>query len=200
MKEKVIIYTVVVVAAAGLGILFYRFSQPSGSKFTDEFKEKAVADLLGRKAELSDTTPQGEKIYKGKTISFTYPAQAIIYDYREKSTSSGSAAIEDFSFDIKEPKLVFNVRITDAPVGVSNPLDLPAVRLRETRLYEYKKGQIKLGNAEGIIYTKEANGGEKTGFWIAKGKVISIAITGSDISAVEDLFKTVVSSAEISGQ
>ena len=195
-KKRVISYGLIILIAAVLGSLFYRFSQPSGNKLSKELKEKAVSNLLGRKAEFSDTTPKGDKIFKGKTITFEYPAKAVVYEYRENSTSTESASLEDFSFDIKEPKLVFNLRVTHKGETKSVE-DLPAVRLRESRLYEYKKAQNKLGDVNGVVYTKYANGGEKTGFWIVQDNIFTISVTGSNTEAIEELFKQILSSSEI---
>lgn len=195
-KKKLASYSVIVILAAVLGFTFYKFSQPSKTGISDELKEKAVSNLLGRKAEFSDTTPKGDKIFKGKTITFEYPAKAVVYEYRENSTSTESASLEDFSFDIKEPKLVFNLRVSHKGETKSVE-DLPAVRLRESRLYEYKKAQNKLGDVNGVVYTKYANGGEKTGFWIAQGNIFTISVTGSNTEAIEELFKQILSSSEI---
>ena len=197
MKKKLISFLVIGVLLLIAGILFYVYSQPSNKIMSDEEKQEKVTQLLGRKANLTNETPQGDTDFNGKYITFKYPARALEYNYRENSTSSNSASIEDFSFDITAPKLVFNLQVLTNTAKISSISSYPAVRLRETRLYEYKKANIDLDKITGLTYTKSENGPEKSGFWLSEGKIYSISITGSDINAMEDLFNSVVKSARL---
>jgi hypothetical protein len=195
MKKILIACLLVLIIVGGVG--FYIFSQPSGNNLSDEFKKDALTKLLGRQVKLTDDTPQGDVEFDGEYISFRYPAKAIAYTYRETSTSSKSATLEDFSFDIKEPKLVFNYAVHQNNSNLSTISDFPAVKLRETRLYEYEKGSFEIDNASGIYYFKKENGPEKSGFLLLDGKIYSISITGTSANDVDNLFNSIVSSSKL---
>ncbi len=179
-----------------LSFLFYFFSKPSGKPLSDEFKEKAIEKMLGREAVLTDTTPKGEKIYDGKNITFSYPAKAVVYEYREQSSSKDERGLDDFSFDIKSPKLVFNLKVMESR-GAQTLSDIPAVKLRQNRSYEYKKENFTLDGIMGESYSKSENGGEKSGFVINNGKTITISITGSDFIEIERLFASIATSSKL---
>lgn len=171
-----------------LGVGFYILSQPPKDTLSKEFKEEAVTKLLGRKAQLEvKNVATGNKEYKGKHISFSYPAKALIYTYRNSSTS---ATLEDFSFDIKSPKIVFNMRVTEVAGGLE---DSPAVRLREVRS-EYEKEELIIDGVAGLAYFKTGQEAEKSGFFMKSGKFYSVSITGSSGEEVEKLFDEIISS------
>ncbi|MDO8269404.1 MAG: hypothetical protein Q7T54_01900 [Candidatus Levybacteria bacterium] len=187
MKKLVLLVVLVLIIAAG-GIAFYILSQPPKEKLSDEFKQKAVTKLLGRKAQLdAQNVATGNKEYEGKYISFSYPAKALIYTYRNSSTG---APLEDFSFDIKSPKIVFNMRVSEIAGGLE---DYPAVRLREVRS-EYKKAKLTIDGVAGLTYYKTGQEAEKSGFFVRKGKMYTISITGTSGEVVEKLFDEIISS------
>lgn len=196
MKTKLILVMIFLVIPI-LGVGFYFLSQPPKEKLSNEFKEKAITQLLGRKAQLDDDSPTGEIEYKGKSITFKYPARALKYEFREKSSSTNSAALDDFSFDIKEPKMVFNLLVLPNSSNLTTIEEYPAVRLRESRLYEYRKSVGNLSTIKGVVYAKEDNGAEKSGFWLVDDKIYSIAITGVDLDAVSVLFDSILASSKI---
>lgn len=173
---------------AALGVAFYILSQPPKDTLSKEFKEEAVTKLLGRKAQLdAQNVATGNKEYKGKYISFAYPARALTYTYRNSSTS---ATLEDFSFDIKSPKIVFNMRVAEIAGGLE---DYPAVRLREVRS-EYKSTEVTIDGVAGLTYYKTGQEAEKSGFFVLKGKIYTISIMGTSGEVVEKLFDEIISS------
>lgn len=194
MKKKLILLGVLVVIVLTLGALFYLFSQPSGKKLTDEEKKKAIESIMGRKAVMTDTTPKGDAVFDGHDITFSYPAKAVVYTFREKKMKPEDNPNDDFSFDIKSPKLVFN--LTSVPNTDMMLTDLPAVRLREQRGYEYEKSTPIMDSSKGVAYFKSSRDSEKSGFFIANAKVFTISVTGSDPSEVKNLFDSVVASAK----
>lgn len=194
MKKKLILLGVLVVIVLTLGALFYLFSQPSGKRLSDEEKKKAIESIMGRKAVMTDTTPKGDTVFDGHDIMFSYPAKAVVYAFREKKIKPEDNPNDDFSFDIKSPKLVFN--LTSVPNTDMMLTDLPAVRLREQRGYEYEKSAPTMDSAKGVAYFKSGRDSEKSGFFIANAKLFTISVTGSDPSEVKNLFDSVVASAK----
>ncbi len=192
-KKKFIVLLVLVIIIIVSLAAFYIISQPPKETLSKEFKEKAITNLLGRKAQLDNTTPTGDAEYKGKYITFKYPAKALIYTYRENSTSSKSANLEDFSFDIKEPKMNFNMAVTKASFGLTVD-DIPAVRLRIQRNYEYEKSTFTMDEHEGIVFFKKNNGVEKSGFLIKDGMTFTFNVNGGGEDEVNELFNSIASS------
>lgn len=177
------------------GVAFYVLSQPPKEKLSEEFKDEAVTRLLGRKAQLSDETLAGDAQFKGKYISFIYPAKALVYKFRENSSSSNSASLEDFSFDLKEPTVTFNLNISKNSSNLSNVSEIPSYRLRELRDHEYKKSQIKVKSVNGVSFLKKENGFEKSAFFLYNNMIYTISVTGIEESSTLALFEKVISSA-----
>lgn len=192
MKKKIAVLVFIMIILS-LGTGFYVFSQPSSKALSDEVKEDALEKLLGRDVKFSDDTPQGNSIYDGKTISFSYPAKAIVYDFRERSSSSQSAALDDFSFDIKEPRLIFNLKVSKSSINSID--DIPAARLRAMRP-EYKKQNFSIEGVKGMSFYNESGEPEKSGFLISNGRIFSFSVTGSIPSEVEKLFDGIISSSK----
>lgn len=192
MRKWIFLGTFLAIVTIGV-VAFVIISQPPKDKLSEDFKKKAIANMLGRSAKLTDDTPKGNKKYDGKYISFEYPAKAVIYTYRG-NTSDGT--LEDFSFDIKDPKLVFNLKIKEEGT-IAALSDIPSLRLREERSYEYTKSDLSLDGVKGASYFKDSDGGEMTGFFISNGKIITISVTGSNVDEVKNLFSGVVSSSQL---
>lgn len=191
MKKKLILLSVLLILLLSGAAAFYILSAPPKEALTDEFKEEAVTRLLGRKANINpENVPTGDTEYEGENIYFKYPAKALIYTYRD---SSKSANLEDFSFDVKTPKLVFNMQVLDNNSNLTTILDFPSVRLREQRSYEYKITDIKAGKNAGKAYYKAGSEPEKSGFFLANGKIYSISITGTNDEEVSKLFDKIIS-------
>ncbi len=161
-----------------------------------EFKEEAISKLLGRKAQIeAENVPTGSALYKGEYITFEYPAKATVYDYRSEDVKKNAKFLEDFSFDIKSPKLVFNMKVVEGGKDLDN---LSAVRLREERSYEYKKSEIKIRDTEGVAFYKDGQEAEKSGFFIYSGNTYTFSVTGSNEEELVKLFDAIISSASFS--
>ncbi len=92
---------------------------------------------------------------------------------------------------MKSPKIAFNMK--NSPYA-NNLDDLPSVRLREERSYEYKKKEITVAKVKGITYFKSGSDSEKSGFFVANGRVYTISVTGTAEEFVSALFDEVISS------
>lgn len=177
------------------GITVYILSQPSGTVFTEEEREERLEKLLGRDVSFTNSTPQGDSYYEGNAIYFEYPAKAEVYEYRETSSTTNSNALDDFSFDLRNPRAIFNLKV--APANASTIDDIPAVRLRELRAGEYKKGNTSLDGVGGVYYHKEKDDPEISAFYLKDGNLYTISITGTEYSYLKELFDTIVSSAKL---
>ncbi len=196
MKRKPIVLGIIfLLVLIALGLAFFYFSQPSNKPLSDDFKKKAIERMLGRQAVLTDITIRGESVFDGQNISFSYPSKAVIYEYREESSSKDESELDDFSFDIKNPRMVFNLKVYEAN-GMTLLSDFPAVKLRESRS-EYKKEEFMLDGQKGIVFSNNSSQIEKSGFLIYQDKIITISITGSSESEISNLFSSIITSSKL---
>lgn len=186
------LFVVLVLILAGIG--FYILSLPPKEALSKDFKEKAITKLLGRKAQL-DVAPEveGNTRYKGKYIAFDYPAKAIIYNLKDPGFASSSSLLEDFSFDIKSPRLILNMSVLSNPGHQTTVDDNPGVKFRQNSS-SYKEKLITVDGQKGKVYAKE-NEAEKTAFFLVNDRLYSISVTGTSFEEVEkladDILKTV---------
>lgn len=190
--KKWILLSLLVIVLVFLGITIYILSQPSGRVFTDEEREKKLEEFLGRDVKLNNQTPTGDAVYNGQAITFSYPAKAEVYEFRERSASSESNALDDFSFDLRNPRIIFNLKVT--PTKLTSLDDVPAVRLRKSRS-EYLQEKVALDGMRGIYFFKEKDA-EISAFFINTGNLYIISMTGSSYDHLKELFDSILSSAK----
>lgn len=193
MRKKLIILSLLLIAVLACILVFYIFSQPPKDQLSAEFKEKAIADILGRKANINpEKVASGNKEFEGKYVRFSYPAKVAIYEYRNNTQSS---VLEDFSFDLSSPKTVFNMTVNEGNTGILTLGDIPSVRLREDRGYEYEAKKIEVNGISGMSFFKGGMQAEKSGFFLTGGKIYSFSVTGSSEKEVVKLFDDVIKTA-----
>jgi hypothetical protein len=193
MKKKILLLVCLVVVAIG-GVLFYILSQPPQETLSNEFKEKAVTKILGRKAELNETPEKkGNVAYNGKYLQFDYPAKAIIYNLKDPGFASSSSLLEDFSFDIKEPRLVLNLAVLQAG-RQTDIMDNPGVKLRQSQPGIYSGERRTVDGQSGQVYEGHGETPEKTAFFLAYGRIYTISVTGTSFEAVKELADGILSS------
>ena len=158
-------------------------------------KEAAIAKILGRKPNLTDSIKTGDTQYKGKYVSFMYPAAGVIYTQRLNGAPVKQTNLEYFSFDLSDPKLIFSMEVVQTPGSVTSLEDYPSVKLRQLESNIYKQSQTEADNQTGFAFEKagEASNSEKTGFFFLKGKIYSFSVQGSDLKAIEDLYNKIIS-------
>lgn len=183
------ILPVLVLLIAALSFVFYlkkAYSPPISQKEKDE----KLAQILGRSPILSEKEAvQGNTVYDGKYMGFSYPARAKIYNYRDKEYVNSKENLESFSFDIENPRIVFTAQVLQNSSNIALLADIPGVRLRENRA-DYKKEEIVKGDNKSVVFTNEANP-EKTAFLIVNKRVYSFAVTGNNFEEVQNVFTTV---------
>ncbi len=190
MKKFILILIVLI---GVLLTLFFIFNS-SQRKLTDLEKEKALIKILGRKPNLSDNEPIGEVEYKGKNAAFKYPAKAKIYTYKDPGMAKNTSVLETFSFDIDKPRLVFNFSVMENAASLKDVNDISGVKLRQISGSGYIQSEEVIGGENGLIFVRSGNLSEKTGFFLVKDKIYSVAITGSSLEEVSLLFDLVINS------
>ena len=160
-------------------------------------KEAAIAQILGRKPNLTDNTSKGNVVYKGKYTSFIYPAAAKIYSYRDEGLKRNTSVLETFSFDISNPRLVLNYSVLDRP-NLTSIDDVPDVKLRKIAFSGYVQTQILADGQKGLAFEKTTDSSERTVFFFINSKVYSISITGSSVKEIDKLFDQIVMSLKFS--
>jgi len=188
------IFLLLVTLFAGVG--FYILSLPPKETLSKDFKQKALTKLLGRKAQL-DVVPvaTGNVAYNGKYITFDYPAKAVIYNLKDPGFASSSSRLEDFSFDIRSPRLIFNMAVLGNPARQKNVDDNPGARLRQSQKGTYKEELVTIDGQNGKVYSKEDEP-EKTAFFLVNNKIITLAITGSSFEEVVALSDNILKSVK----
>lgn len=180
----------------GGAVAFYLLSLPPREALSKEFKEKAVTKILGRKAQLDDVAEKaGNIVYHGQNITFEYPAKAVVYTFKDPGFASSSSRLEDFSFDIRSPRLVFNMAVLGNPAGQMSIDDNPGVKLRQSRPDLYSEETITVDGQKGKVYSQSTEA-EKTAFFLVKNKIYTISVTGTIFEEVKKLEYQVLKSVK----
>ena len=195
--KKWIIVIIFLLLLVGAGVGFYLISQPPKESLTKDFKEQAITKLLGRKAQLDVVEEKkGNTSYKGKYISFEYPAKAEIYTIKDPGFASSSALLEDFSFDIRSPRLIFNMAVLKS---IANSVDdNPGVKFRQNANGTYIEQIVTIDGHQGKVYARSGEEPEETGFFLVDGRMYSLSITGTDFTEIKNLFDSLLKSVHFS--
>lgn len=165
-------------------------------KLTEKQREEAIDEILGRRANLGDADIKtGDTTFVGKYGSFSYPASAEIYEYKDTETLNNESDLESFSFDMENPRRIFNYSVTKS--NVSSLDDIPSVSFRENSSNGYKVKEEKLADAPGLSFTKDRSGefmAEKTGYFLVDGNLYSISVTASSLEDASKLYGEIIAS------
>lgn len=193
MKRFIIL--VLVVFLIVFIIITFLFLNHSPKNLSNAQKEAAIAKILGRKPNLTNNTKTGDTQYKGKYVSFTYPAAAVIYTQMLNGKPVEQTNLEYFSFDLSSPKLVFSMEVIQVSQSVQVLEDYPGVKLREIENDIYAKKEVSADDKNGLVFERISdNGFEKTAFFYLGGKIFSLTVSGSDQKTGEQLYMKVISS------
>jgi len=181
-----------------IALVAYILEKPSVARLSQKEKEAALTKLLGRKVNLNEkNVPKGNVEFRGKYISFWYPKKAIKYEKTDPSFASSSALLDFLSFDIKEPRTIFNMVVVKNDANIQTIDDDPGVMLRRNST-SYKESKIIAGGLEWKVYEKkESQQSEKTAFLLHKNRLYSIAILCNDIEELQVLFSDILRSVKI---
>jgi len=192
--KKIILLVLILVLVIGIIALFIYGSKPD--KMTDTQKEKAIAGMLGRKVNTGNDVKVGNISFEGKYAQFSYPAAAVVYGYKgNEDMKNNDSGGDNFSFDLKNPRLVFNFtanKSTDV-----NLLDISSVKFRRDSANGYIEKEEKIGNVSALSFMKDRSGefpAEKSIFLLSGGVLYTISITGSSIEEVSKLSDQIIAS------
>jgi len=178
----------------GAGAFIY-FSRPAGSNLTDNEKTQALTKLLGRKVNLTDDK-RSDATYEDKLLSFKYPGNAVIYEYRDPSVKANKSFLYTFSYDIKIPKTVFNYS-AESRSEMQTLDDDSSYRLRTLPERGYQKSAYKLGGVEGVLFKKDdSTSSERSVFILHKNILYTFVFSGSDPETLDKVLTLLSSSAK----
>ncbi len=193
MKRPVILALIAVIFVFIAAVVVF-LNRPVKNMSNSE-KEAAIAKILGRKPNLTNNTITGDKEYKGKYVSFVYPASALIYTQKINGEPVKQTGLEYFSFDLDNPKIIFSMETVGVPDAVQSVEDYPGVKLREIENSLYIKNEVFVGGKKGFVFDKSSdNNFEKTAFFYFEGKVFSFTISGTDQKGIDNLYSKIISS------
>lgn len=196
MKKVAAILIIALGFVAGMIAAFVLFSKPD--EFTSAEKEKAINEILGRKANLDPQIKTGNGEFSGKYASFKYPAAGKIYDYKDPGSTNNESDLESFSFDLQNPRRIFNYTVDSTSMTKLD--ELPAVSFRKNSANGYKETSREIDGISALSFTKDRNGefmAENSTFFIKDGNLFTISITGSSIEDIEKLQKEIFSSIKL---
>lgn len=189
---SVVLFILLIIAI----IVGFNILNSKGKPLTEAQKNQALTNILGRKPNLTDSVVKGNKTYKSKYISFLYPAQATIYTYIDPNIKNDPNVLDIFSFDISNPRLVFNYSAISYTNSVAKVSDIPDVRLRQLESNSYVQSTAFAGGVEGLGFEKTDETGtiEKTAFFLVNGRSFSFSLQGSDSKGIENLYNLILQS------
>jgi hypothetical protein len=168
--------------------IFFILDRPAKT-LSESQKQEALTNILGRKPNLNNGKQLAGNIdYKGKHVSFSYPARARIYNSTGIFLDKNSNYVENFSFDISIPRLIFTLAVKRNDTNISNFSDISDVKLRQLPSMGYGQKDLEVDGEKGIVFEKQGDNPEITAFFIVKDKIYSFVVTGSDFRDVEKLF------------
>jgi hypothetical protein len=198
--RKIILLTAGVAVVLISIILILVLNSPSRELTQDE-KEKALAQIVGRKLNLTGKDiPQGDVEHKGKYMSFMYPAAAKIYHQTINGKEVvNNGALEYFAFDMEDPRVNVITEVIQATSSIIKLSDYPAVRLRQAEGSLYVQNEAESAqHISGLGFSKkDENSFEETAFFFANGKIYSLSITSADKKIEDKVFNKMISTLKI---
>ncbi|HUD04380.1 MAG TPA: hypothetical protein VMR59_00110 [Patescibacteria group bacterium] len=194
MKLSRIILLIFLSLIVVTGLIIFLVLNHSAKSLTDAEKEAALVNILGRKPILTNNEATGTVLYNGQYASFSYPAKAIVYTYKDPNIVKNKSELEMFSFDINNPRLIFNFSISDNSGNLADAKDSSGAIFRENQVNGYSQSEVVIGGAKGLVFAKAGEHPEKTGFWLTNNKLYALSVTGSDYQEVVNLFDGITTS------
>jgi hypothetical protein len=192
MKKKLVLFLFLLLILFGGYYWLSNMNPPTSLN-----KEKALTQILGREPNLNGKVViSGQTEYKGKDMSFLYPKAAkIYYPTLNGQLIGGRGNLDYFDYDMQNPRMVFTSAVVAASYMQTRLEDSPSVRLRQSQKDLYAQSQVTLADGtRGLGYIKTGNDGEISGFFFQNNKYYTVAITGSSMIDMKDLFnKTILS-------
>jgi hypothetical protein len=188
-KKILIIFSIVIVLIVAI---VFSILNRSTATLTEKEKEAALSKILDRPVNLTEKyIPTGDVSYKGKYMSFSYPASAVKYVQMINGKPIKSLDLEDFSFDMDDPKIYIVTVVLNAS-SANSVLDNSGVHMRQSDP-SYKQTKIIANGQNGLAFEKMVdNNFEKVGFFLVNGKFYTFSIQSPDPKAAGDLFTRLI--------
>lgn len=167
------------------------------SKMTQVQKEKALTELLGRKVDLSKRKKSGNAEYKDTYLSFKYPAEAVEYKYKDPTFASQSGLLSSFSFDMRNPRIIFNYAAGKRE-NIKSLSDDPSYTLRSNPARGYKSSEINIDSNTATLFKRDGQDYERSLFLMKDEVEYSFILTGSDPKTLDKLIELISSSLKFS--
>lgn len=186
VKMKKLLFILLILFFISSGFVYFYLSHLHDRELSDKQRQKALEALLGRRPILTgQPRKDGWTHYQGTYFSVDYPAAATIYANAVSSNSASVMELLQFQ-DRQSPRYFFTIQVI--PRDTVNGLgELPGVRMRNIEKDTYKQKDTQVAGQPAIIFSKQDDSTEKTGFIYFKKREYSLAITGSD-PKVTDVF------------
>lgn len=165
---------------------------PAVPPLTQEQKKQAFENILGRDVRETKDIPRGEKTYKGRYFSLSYPAYAKVYERKNPNITDNKNLLEFFLLDSENPRFKFVVMVSSGD-GVATLEELSGVRSRKQNK-QYIEMPLVVDGTTGILFIKTADGVERSSFFLIDGRSYSFAITGVDANALEEIYQQIMES------
>lgn len=183
-----------IIATVVVSVSIYLMLLPEAHPMTDSEKQQAVSKILGRQANLTDKKPEGNTEYKDDYLSFSYPAAAAEYKYRDPGFASTKGLVSSFSYDLHDPRVVFNYSAVSNP-SVNSLDDDPSYRLREDPSRGYRMSKITIDNVPATLFQQDnSQNSEATLFIFYNKTLFTFATTGPDSAALTSIITLLRSS------
>ena len=179
-------------------ILFFVFVNTPSKGLTKQQQEQALTNILGRKPVLTDNSPTGNVTFKGKYVTFLYPAAARIYVLKiNGQVKKDNWNLDSLNFDLDNPRATVLVTVSQAPSGVTSLDDYPSIKLRQIQPGLYQGKDITVANQSGLDFEKsDTSGFEETAFFYISGRIYVFSFQGSDKEGIEKLFNQIIASVK----
>lgn len=197
MKKFIVLVLIVVIAI--VSIVVFNIFNSSSKKLSTEEKEAALTNILGRKPNLNEKeAAKGNLQYKGKYVTLMYPARAKIYVLKVNGEEKkDNWNLDSLNFDLDDPHITVLVTVSNAPSSVTSITDYPSVKLRQTQPGMYQQKDITTDGKSGLLFGKQDNTGfEKTAFFYLNNKIYMFSFLGSDLMAINDIFKNIMATVK----
>jgi hypothetical protein len=175
-------------------VMFFQNKQSlSDSGLTQVQKEEALKNLLGRKAQAKEETVSTQwEDYISKYFSLSYPGWAKIYNKDNSNIKSNKSVLEFFRFDMEFPRITFIAQVLDGS-KINKITDSSPVMLRRTQSDVYTEAPVKVSGRDGLIYSRNKDGFERSAFFLIDGKEYSFVLSGANSPESSDIFNKIIS-------
>lgn len=202
---KILLYILIPISIVA-SIAWMKLNQEA-PPISQEEKNKAIEQVLGRSIKHEKSISQGEQSYKGKLFSLAYPAYAKVHDRDNPNIINNTNLLEYLRLDSEEPHFKLIVTVSEAS-GVATLEELSAVKVRrpirqaQGKQNEqisfvdklYKEMPIIVDGKAGALFVKTNDGVERSSLFLINGRSYSFSMTGLDASELEKVYGEIMKS------